>query len=83
MGPSYTVEEVIAVLIQEYEGVASSNIIFKDFYQSNQRLPPNPSLRVTPAIVITMGGPHHNGTKGQKGILFPTSKNHGLIFGKI
>ena len=36
MGPSYTVEEVIAVLIQEYEGVASSDIIFKDFYQLKQ-----------------------------------------------
>ena len=36
LGPSYTVEEVIAVLTQEYEGVASSNIIFKDFYQLKQ-----------------------------------------------
>ena len=36
LGPSYTVEEVIAVLTQEYEGVASSNIIFKDFYQRKQ-----------------------------------------------
>ena len=36
LGPSYTVEEVIAVLTQEYEGVASSNVIFKDFYQLKQ-----------------------------------------------
>ena len=36
LGPSYTVEEVIDVLTQEYEGVASSNIIFKDFYQLKQ-----------------------------------------------
>ena len=36
LGPSYTVEEVIAALIQEYEGVSSSNVIFKDFYQLKQ-----------------------------------------------
>ena len=36
LGPSYTVEEVITVLTQEYEGVASSNMIFKDFYQLRQ-----------------------------------------------
>ena len=33
LGPSYSVEEVISVLTQEYEGVASSDVIFKDFYQ--------------------------------------------------
>ena len=33
---SYTVEEVISVLNQEYEGVASSDVIFKDFYQLKQ-----------------------------------------------
>ena len=36
LGASYTVEEVITVLTQEYEGVASSNMIFKDFYQLRQ-----------------------------------------------
>ena len=36
LGPSYTVDEVITVLTQEYEGVASSDIIFKDFYQLKQ-----------------------------------------------
>ena len=36
LGPSYIVEEVIAVLTQEYEEVASSDIIFKDFYQLKQ-----------------------------------------------
>ena len=36
LGPSDTVEEVIAVLTQEYEGVASSDVIFKDFYQLKQ-----------------------------------------------
>ena len=36
LGPSYTIEEVIAVLTQEYEGVASSDVIFKDFYQLKQ-----------------------------------------------
>ena len=34
--PSYTVDEVITVLTQEYEGVASSDVIFKDFYQLKQ-----------------------------------------------
>ena len=36
LGPSYTIEEVIVVLTQEYEGVASSDVIFKDFYQLKQ-----------------------------------------------
>ena len=36
LGPLYTVEEVISVLTQEYEGVASSDSIFKDFYQLKQ-----------------------------------------------
>ena len=33
---SYTVEEVISVLNQEYEVVASTDVIFKDFYQLKQ-----------------------------------------------
>ena len=36
LGPSYTVDDVITVLAQEYEGVASSDVIFKDFYQLKQ-----------------------------------------------
>ena len=36
LGPSYTMEEVITVLTQEYEGVASNDVIFKDFYQLRQ-----------------------------------------------
>ena len=36
MGPSYTVEEVISVLTQEYKGVASSDMIVKEFYQLRQ-----------------------------------------------
>ena len=36
LGPSYTVDEVLAILTQEYEGVASSDVIFKDFYQLRQ-----------------------------------------------
>ena len=36
LGPSYTVDELITVLTQEYEGGASSEIIFKDFYQLKQ-----------------------------------------------
>ena len=36
LGPTYTVEEVISVLNQEYEGVASSDVIFKEFYQLRQ-----------------------------------------------
>ena len=36
LGPSYTVDEVITVLTQEYEGVASSDVVFKDFYQLKQ-----------------------------------------------
>ena len=34
--PSYTVDEVITVLTQEYEEIASSDVIFKDFYQLRQ-----------------------------------------------
>ena len=33
LGPSYTVEDVIKCLAREYEGVTSSNILFKEFYQ--------------------------------------------------
>ena len=36
LGPLYTVEEVILVLTQGYEGVASSDVIFKEFYQLRQ-----------------------------------------------
>ena len=36
LGPLYTVEEVISMLTQEYEGTASSDVIFKDFYQLKQ-----------------------------------------------
>ena len=36
LGPSYTINEVITVLTQEYEGVGSSDVIFKDFYQLKQ-----------------------------------------------
>ena len=36
LGPLYTVDEVITVLTQEYEGVASSDVIFKNFYQLRQ-----------------------------------------------
>ena len=36
LGLSYTMDEVIAILTQEYEGVASSDVIFKDFYQLKQ-----------------------------------------------
>ena len=36
LGPTYTVEEVTLVLTQEYEGVASSDMIFKEFYQLRQ-----------------------------------------------
>ena len=36
LGPSYTVDEDITALTQEYEGVASSDVIFKDFYQLKQ-----------------------------------------------
>ena len=36
LGPTYTVEEVISVLTQEYEGVTSSDVIFKEFYQLRQ-----------------------------------------------
>ena len=36
LGPSYTVDEVLAILTQEYEGVTSSDVIFKDFYHLKQ-----------------------------------------------
>ena len=36
LGPIYTVEDVIKCLAREYEGVASSNIVFKEFYQLKQ-----------------------------------------------
>ena len=36
LGPNYSVEDVIRCLMREYEGVASSDIIFKEFYQLKQ-----------------------------------------------
>ena len=36
LGPLYTVKEVILVLTQEFKGVASSDVIFKEFYQLRQ-----------------------------------------------
>ena len=36
LGPNYTVEDVIKCLAYEHEGVASSDIVFKEFYQLKQ-----------------------------------------------
>ena len=36
LGPSYTVEDVVKCLAREYEGVASSDTVFKEFYQLKQ-----------------------------------------------
>ena len=36
LGPNYSVEDVIKCLAREYEGVASSDIVFKEFYQLKQ-----------------------------------------------
>ena len=36
LGPVYTVEDVIKCLAREYEGVTSSDIVFKEFYQLKQ-----------------------------------------------
>ena len=36
LGPNYSVEDVIKCLAREYEGVTSSDIIFKEFYQLKQ-----------------------------------------------
>ena len=35
-GPRYTTDDVIEVLAKEYEVVASSDVIFKEFYQMQQ-----------------------------------------------
>ena len=34
--PNYSVEDIIKCLVREYEGVASSDIVFKEFYQLKQ-----------------------------------------------
>ena len=36
LGPNYSVEDIIRCLAREYEGVASSDIVFKEFYQLKQ-----------------------------------------------
>ena len=36
LGAVYTVEDVIKCLVREYEWVASSDIVFKEFYQLKQ-----------------------------------------------
>ena len=32
LGPNYSVEDVVMCLAQEYEGVTSSDIVFREFY---------------------------------------------------
>ena len=36
LGPQYTIDDAIEVLAKEYEGVASSDVIFKEFYEMHQ-----------------------------------------------
>ena len=36
LGPNYSVEDVIKCFAREYEGVTSSDIVFKEFYQLKQ-----------------------------------------------
>ena len=36
LGPDYTIDQAIEVLTQEYEGVANSDVVFKEFYQLKQ-----------------------------------------------
>ena len=36
LGPDFTIDQAIVTLVREYEGVASSDVVFKDFYQMRQ-----------------------------------------------
>ena len=36
LGPEYTIDQAIEVLTREYEGVANSDVVFKEFYQLKQ-----------------------------------------------
>ena len=36
LGPDYTIDQAIEVLTREYEGVAKSDLVFKEFYQLKQ-----------------------------------------------
>ena len=36
LGPDYTIDQAIEVLAREYEGVANSDVVFKEFYQLKQ-----------------------------------------------
>ena len=36
LGPDYTIDQVLEVLTREYEGVANSDVVFKEFYQLKQ-----------------------------------------------
>ena len=36
MGPDDTIDQAIEVLTREYEGVANSDVVFKEFYQLKQ-----------------------------------------------
>ena len=36
LGPDYTIDQAIEVLTREYEGVANSDVLFKEFYQLKQ-----------------------------------------------
>ena len=37
LGPDYTIDQAIDVLTREYEGVANSDVVFKEFYQFKAR----------------------------------------------
>ena len=36
LGPDYTIDQAIEVLTREYEGVANSDVVIKEFYQLKQ-----------------------------------------------
>ena len=36
LGPDYTIDQAIEVLTKEYEGVATSDVVFKEYYQLKQ-----------------------------------------------
>ena len=36
LGPDYTIDQAIEVLTRKYEGVANSDVVFKEFYQLKQ-----------------------------------------------
>ena len=61
LGPDYTIDQAIEVLTREYEGVANSDVVFKEFYQLKQEK--------NEKVQLTLRFPYRVPTGDEDGIL--------------